>query len=182
MRATFLDALGRTRRRLRQRPFAGYPGLSSGNDQSRPGRSGRSQRRRVFRQGRGCFEISGRRLAAEGVRQVQGSLSERGAIVLHTPLGLGGRQSGANVSGQDMSKEFFDAIRVGDRDKVSAMLAADDTLLGDKDENGLGPFTAAKYSGRNQIAAMLLEKGVALHLFPACIAGAAHRPIESVVR
>jgi uncharacterized protein len=74
-----------------------------------------------------------------------------------------------------MSKELFDAIRAGNLDQVSRMIAADKTLLSAKDENGLGTFTAAKYSGRNEIAALLLEKGVELDVFGACIAGAEQR-------
>jgi len=74
-----------------------------------------------------------------------------------------------------MSKEFFDAIRAGDREKVSGMLASDASLLEAKDENGLGAYTAAKYSGRNELAAMLLEKGVELDIFAACMAGAEQR-------
>ena len=74
-----------------------------------------------------------------------------------------------------MNKEFFDAIRAGDREKVSAMLAADASLLSARDENGLGAFTAAKYSGRHELAAMLLEKGVELDIFAACMAGTEER-------
>ena len=48
-------------------------------------------------------------------------------------------------------------------------------LLGAKDEKGLGAYTAAKYSGRNEIAALLLEKGVELDVFAACMAGAEER-------
>jgi uncharacterized protein len=77
-----------------------------------------------------------------------------------------------------MSKEFFDAIRAGDSHKVSGMLEADRTLLDAKDENGLGAFTAAKYSRRDDIAALLLEKGVKLDVFEACLAGARERVIE----
>ncbi|HEX4592898.1 MAG TPA: ankyrin repeat domain-containing protein [Bryobacteraceae bacterium] len=79
-----------------------------------------------------------------------------------------------------MSKEFFDAIRAGDRDRVSAMIAGDKSLLSAKDENGLGPFTVAKYSAKNEIAALLLEKGVDLDIFAACMAGAGDRVIELV--
>jgi len=74
-----------------------------------------------------------------------------------------------------MSKEFFDAIRAGDRGKVSAMLDADRTLLAAKDDKGLGAFIAAKYSQRNDIAALLVEQGVELDLFAACMAGARDR-------
>jgi ankyrin repeat protein len=79
-----------------------------------------------------------------------------------------------------MSKEFFDAIRAGNRVKVSAMLAADATLLAAKDEKGLGAFTTAKYSHRNDIAALLLEKGVELDIFTACMAGARERVMELI--
>lgn len=77
-----------------------------------------------------------------------------------------------------MSKEFFDAIRAGDQEKVSGMLAADAGLLSAKDETGFGAFTAAKYAGRNELAAMLLEKGVELDIFAACMAGAEQRVAE----
>lgn len=79
-----------------------------------------------------------------------------------------------------MNKEWFDAIRAGDRGKVEAMLAADANLLRARDDNGLDPFAAAKYSGRNEIAALLLEKGVDLDIFSACMAGAAERVSELV--
>jgi len=77
-----------------------------------------------------------------------------------------------------MSKELFDAIRAGDRGKVETMLAADGALLRAKDENGLGPFAIAKYHGRNEIAAMLLDKGVDLDVFSACMAGSEQRVNE----
>ena len=79
-----------------------------------------------------------------------------------------------------MSKEFFDAIRAGDRAKVGAMLAADASLLAAQDEKGLGAFIAAKYSQRNDIAALLLEKGVELDIFAACMAGAHDRVAQLV--
>ncbi len=77
-----------------------------------------------------------------------------------------------------MSKEFFEAIRAGDRDRVMGMIAVDETLLNAKDANGAGPFIAAKYSGRNEIAALLLERGVELDIFAACMAGAGGRVME----
>ena len=55
---------------------------------------------------------------------------------------------------------------------MDSLLAADTALLAAKDEKGLGAYTAAKYSGRNEIAALLLEKGVELDVFAACMAGA----------
>ncbi|HLK21175.1 MAG TPA: ankyrin repeat domain-containing protein [Bryobacteraceae bacterium] len=74
-----------------------------------------------------------------------------------------------------MSKEFFDAIRAGERDQVSAMLDADPALLTSQDDRGNSPFVAAKYSHRNDIAALLLERGVPLDFFAACMAGKCDR-------
>jgi len=79
-----------------------------------------------------------------------------------------------------MSREFFDAIRAGDRGKVEELLGANPGLLGAKDERGLGAYTAAKYSGRNEIAALLLERGVELDVFAACLAGARERVAELI--
>jgi len=81
-----------------------------------------------------------------------------------------------------MSQEFFDAIRAGDRGQVEALLNADATLLGAKDEKGLCAYTAAKYSGRHEVAALLLEKGVELDVFAACMAGARERVVELIGR
>jgi ankyrin repeat protein len=81
-----------------------------------------------------------------------------------------------------MSQEFFDAIRAGDRGKVETLLGGDSGLLGAKDEKGLGAYTAAKYSGRNEIAALLLERGVELDVFAACLAGARERAVELIGR
>ncbi|HUA19232.1 MAG TPA: ankyrin repeat domain-containing protein [Bryobacteraceae bacterium] len=77
-----------------------------------------------------------------------------------------------------MSQEFFDAIRAGDEDKVRSLLAEDSTLLNAKDDKGLSPFVAAKYSGRRGVAALLLEQGAELDLFAASMAGAEQRVTE----
>ncbi|MGA2879703.1 MAG: ankyrin repeat domain-containing protein [Bryobacteraceae bacterium] len=79
-----------------------------------------------------------------------------------------------------MSQQFFEAIRAGDRAKVDELLRVDASLLAAKDEKGLGAYTAAKYSGRNDVAAMLLEKGVDLDVFAACMAGAQERALELI--
>jgi ankyrin repeat protein len=79
-----------------------------------------------------------------------------------------------------VTQQFFEAIRAGDRDKVDSLLSADATLLAARDDKGLGAYTAAKYSGRNDIAAMLLEKGVELDVFAACMAGAKERVVELI--
>jgi ankyrin repeat protein len=79
-----------------------------------------------------------------------------------------------------MSQQFFDAIRAGDRGQVEALLNGDPGLLRARDAQGLGAFTAAKYSGRAEIAALLLERGVELDVFAACLAGAQDRVLELV--
>jgi ankyrin repeat protein len=79
-----------------------------------------------------------------------------------------------------MSQEFFEAVRAGDRGRVETLLSANAGLLGAKDEKGLGAYTAAKYSGRNELAALLLERGVELDLFAACMAGARERAVELI--
>jgi ankyrin repeat protein len=79
-----------------------------------------------------------------------------------------------------MSQQFFEAIRAGDRGKVETLVGADPGLLGAKDEQGLGAYTAAKYSGRNEIAALLLERGAELDVFAACMAGARERVVELI--
>jgi ankyrin repeat protein len=79
-----------------------------------------------------------------------------------------------------VTQQFFEAIRAGDRGKVDELLGADRTLLAAKDEKGLGAYTAAKYAGRNDVAAFLLEKGVELDVFAACMAGARERALELI--
>ncbi len=79
-----------------------------------------------------------------------------------------------------MSQQFFEAIRAGDRERVDALLNADATLLAAKDEKGLGAYIAARYSGRSDIATMLLEKGVELDVYAASMAGAKERVLELI--
>jgi ankyrin repeat protein len=79
-----------------------------------------------------------------------------------------------------MSSQFFEAIRAGERDKVEALISADAALLAAKDENGLGAYAAARYSGRNDVATLLLEKGVELDIFSACMAGAKVRALALI--
>jgi uncharacterized protein len=79
-----------------------------------------------------------------------------------------------------MTQQFFEAIRAGDREKVDALLTSDAALLAAKDEKGLGAYMAAKYSGRNDIAALLLEKGAELDVFSASMAGAKERVLELI--
>ncbi|HTB19487.1 MAG TPA: ankyrin repeat domain-containing protein [Bryobacteraceae bacterium] len=79
-----------------------------------------------------------------------------------------------------MSQQFFEAVRAGDRAAVEALLNTDAKLLAAKDEKGLGAYTAARYAGRTDIAALLLEKGVELDIFAACMAGAKERVLHLI--
>ena len=75
-----------------------------------------------------------------------------------------------------MSQQFFEAIRAGDRAKVIRLLSGRlPPCWPRRTKKDLSAYTAAKYSGRNDIAAMLLEKGVELDMFAACMAGAKER-------
>jgi ankyrin repeat protein len=75
-------------------------------------------------------------------------------------------------------KEFFDAIRSGHQQRVQTLAESDPSLLAAKDENGLGPFTVARYSRQNAIAEYLLARGVELDIFAACLAGRRERVAE----
>jgi ankyrin repeat protein len=77
-----------------------------------------------------------------------------------------------------MNKDFFDAIRAGDLTKVAAMLEAGPGLLNATDENGLGAFTVARYSRRDAVAKLLLEKGATLDICAAAMAGVDKRVVE----
>jgi len=76
--------------------------------------------------------------------------------------------------------EFFDAIRAGDEPRVRALVESDPSLLGTKDQQGLGPFTVARYSRQNGIAEYLLSKGVHLDIFAACLADRADRVADLI--
>jgi ankyrin repeat protein len=70
-----------------------------------------------------------------------------------------------------VSAQFFNAIRNGDTARVIEMIDHDPALLNARDEQGLGAYTAARYSRQQAIADMLLERGVELDLFAATMAG-----------
>jgi ankyrin repeat protein len=77
-----------------------------------------------------------------------------------------------------MNADFIGAIKQGDIHKVAAMIKEDPSLLNDKDENGLGPYTVARYSRQDEVAKVLLEKGVELDIFAASMAGVRERVVE----
>ncbi|MGA3024398.1 MAG: ankyrin repeat domain-containing protein [Bryobacteraceae bacterium] len=82
------------------------------------------------------------------------------------------------MSGASPVKEFFDAIRSGDEQRVRTLAESDTSLLAAKDDQGLGPFTVARYSRQNGIAEYLLARGVELDIFAACLAGRRERIAE----
>jgi ankyrin repeat protein len=77
-----------------------------------------------------------------------------------------------------MNHEFFGAVKQGDAMKVAAMIKEDPSLLADKDEQGLGPYTVARYSRQDEVSRLLLEKGVELDIFAACLAGVSERVVD----
>jgi len=77
-------------------------------------------------------------------------------------------------------KEFFDAIRSGDEPRVRALIESNPPLLSAKDDQGLGPFTVARYSRQAAIAEYLLAQGVELDIFAACLAGRRDRVAELI--
>jgi len=79
-----------------------------------------------------------------------------------------------------MTEKLFNAIRSGDLDTVAALVSADRSLLNATDEKGVSAYVTARYHGRNDIARMLLEKGVQLDIFAACMAGDKERVFKLV--
>ena len=77
-----------------------------------------------------------------------------------------------------MSVELFSAIKAGDVSKVRQMLDEHPALLQARDESGLGAYTVARYSRQSEIAQLLLDKGAALDIFAACMAGVQTRVVE----
>ena len=77
-----------------------------------------------------------------------------------------------------MNHDFFDAIRAGDHAKVAQMIEADAGLLNAPDENGLRPFTVARYSRQDAIAQLLLDKGAQLDIHAAAMAGVGERIVS----
>lgn len=69
-----------------------------------------------------------------------------------------------------MKNQFFDAIRVGDRDEVERILLLDTSLVHAK-EKGLSPVLVAAYHLEPQLADFLADKTVTLNIFEAAAIG-----------
>lgn len=80
-----------------------------------------------------------------------------------------------------MSKEFFDAIKEGNREEVERRLALDPGLIHHK-ENGLSPILVAAYHQEPEIASFLADKTVAINIFEAAATGKINNIIRLLAR
>ncbi|MFT3893441.1 MAG: ankyrin repeat domain-containing protein [Anaerolineales bacterium] len=80
-----------------------------------------------------------------------------------------------------MSKEFFDAIKQGDKDEVERRLDLDPGLIHLK-ENGLSPILVAAYHQEPAIASFLADKTVAINIFEAAATGKINNVIRLLAR
>jgi ankyrin repeat protein len=76
-----------------------------------------------------------------------------------------------------MSKEFFDAIKGGNREEVERRLNLEPSLIHAK-ENDLSPIMIAAYHHEPEIASFLADKTVAINIFEAAATG----KINNVIR
>lgn len=70
-----------------------------------------------------------------------------------------------------MPAKFFKAIQEGDRDKVERILRKTPNLILSKDEKNLSPVMVAMYYHEFEVAALLLDRMVALTVFEAAATG-----------
>ena len=80
-----------------------------------------------------------------------------------------------------MSKEFFDAIKRGNRDEVERRLMLDPILIHAKEE-GLSPIMVAAYHHEPEIASFLADKTVAINIFEASATGKINNIIRLLAR
>jgi uncharacterized protein len=81
----------------------------------------------------------------------------------------------------DMTTEFFDAIRQGKRDEVERRLLLDPGLLRAK-EAGLSPILVAAYYQHPDLASYLADKTVTLTIFEAAATGKINQVIRLLAR
>jgi ankyrin repeat protein len=80
-----------------------------------------------------------------------------------------------------MSKEFFDAIKKGDKAEVERRLMQDPVLIHAK-EDGLSPILIAAYNQHPEIASFLADKTVAITIFEAAATGKINNVIRLLAR
>jgi ankyrin repeat protein len=81
----------------------------------------------------------------------------------------------------NMSTEFFDAIKRGDRDEVERRLNLDPGLIHLK-ENGLNPIMVAAYHQKPELASFLADKTVTITIFDAAATGKINNIIRLLAR
>jgi uncharacterized protein len=75
----------------------------------------------------------------------------------------------------DAGQDVFDAIRVGDKTRLEALLAQDPALAGARNERGHSPVLIAQYHHRGELVALLLAAEPELDIFDAASVGRAAR-------
>jgi len=80
-----------------------------------------------------------------------------------------------------MSKEFFNAIKLGDKDEVERLLMLNPILIHAKDE-GLSPIMVAAYQHEPEVASFLADKTVAINIFEAAATGKINNIIRLLAR
>src|ERR1700687_4165066 len=67
--------------------------------------------------------------------------------------------------------DLITAIKAGELDRVKALGSADPALVNARSSTGESAILTAVYSGRKDIANLLVARGATLTLFEACAAG-----------
>src|SRR2546425_7357976 len=80
------------------------------------------------------------------------------------------------------AQEIFDVIREGNTARLGALLTADPSLAGVRNERGHSPVLIAQYHHRRECVALLLAAGPGLDVFDAASGGATARVAEPLDR
>jgi len=80
-----------------------------------------------------------------------------------------------------MTKDFFDAIKQGDKEEVERRLLQDPGLT-HATENGLSPILVAAYHHQPEIATFLADKTIAIDIFEAAATGKINNIIRLLAR
>ncbi len=71
--------------------------------------------------------------------------------------------------------ELFSAIEKGQTDTVRSLVSADPSLVDARNASGLSALLYATYTGRNEIAKMLIDRGARMDIFEAAATGTQDR-------
>ena len=86
-----------------------------------------------------------------------------------------------NSATPDVEREFFDAIKKGDSEKVVELLRQRPTLIQASTKNGTTPVLYAVFTNHHEIAESLLATGIEPNIFEAAAMGRAER-IRALLR